>query len=232
MIFHDAFTGTAAVGGFAGAAFSKAIQTGLARSVYSNEAGWGSSPMIHATATTEHPIKQGILGVFEVFVDTIVICSLTALMVVNSGGWSSGLDGANLTLTVFTQGVGFWGRITLLVGLALFGLTTSIGLYMQFGTLLQYAAGDSPARQKLALMFNKCFYPLPGMLLLFYAYKNDLPPYKVWMFIDLSLGIPIFINLIALIILTPKFLSLLKDYKARYMGIGKIDPDFKVFSDE
>jgi AGCS family alanine or glycine:cation symporter len=232
MIFHDAFSGTAAVGGFTGAAFSKVIQTGLARSVYSNEAGWGSSPMIHATATTDHPIKQGILGVFEVFVDTIVICSLTALMVVNSGGWSSGLDGANLTLTVFTHGVGFWGRIVLLVGLALFGLTTSIGLYMQFGTLLQYAAGNSAARQKMATLFNKCFYPIPGMLLLLYAYKNDLPPYKVWMFIDLSLGIPIFINLIALLILTPKFLALLRDYKARYMGAGKVDPDFKVFSDE
>lgn len=232
LIFDGAFNGTAAVGGFAGAAFSNVIQTGLARSVYSNEAGWGSSPMIHATATTDHPIKQGILGVFEVFVDTMIICTLTALLVVNSGGWSSGLDGANLTLTVFTHGVGFWGRIVLLVGLALFGITTSIGLYMQFGTLLQYAAGDSPKRQKMAALFNKCFYPLPGMLLLFYAYKYDLPPYKVWMFIDLSLGIPIFINLIAILLLTPKFLSLLKDYRARYMGIGEIDPKFKVFSDE
>jgi AGCS family alanine or glycine:cation symporter len=232
LIFQGAFSGTAAVGGFAGATFARVIQTGLARSVYSNEAGWGSSPMIHATATTNHPIKQGILGVFEVFVDTIVICSLTALIVVNSGGWSSGLDGANLTLTVFTHGIGFWGRIVLLVGLALFGLTTSIGLYMQFGTLLQYAAGSSLKRQKLAALFNKCFYPLPGMLLLLYAYKYDLPPYKVWMFIDLSLGIPIFINLIAIVLLTPKFLSLLKDYRARYMGIGKVDPNFKVFSDD
>lgn len=232
LIFQGAFSGTAAVGGFAGATFANVIQTGLARSVYSNEAGWGSSPMIHATATTDHPIKQGILGVFEVFMDTIVICSLTSLLVVNSGGWSSGLDGANLTLTVFTHGIGFWGRVVLLVGLALFGLTTSIGLYMQFGTLLQYAAGDSPKRQRLAALFNKCFYPLPGMLLLFYAYKYDLPPYKVWMFIDLSLGIPIFINLIAILLLTPKFLSLLKDYRARYMGVGKVDPDFRVFSDD
>ncbi|MDR3254499.1 MAG: amino acid carrier protein [Synergistaceae bacterium] len=232
LIFQGAFTGTAAVGGFTGAVFARVIQTGLARSVYSNEAGWGSSPMIHATATTDHPIKQGVLGVFEVFMDTIVICSLTSLVVVNSGEWSSGLDGASLTLSVFTHGVGFWGRITLLVGLALFGLTTSIGLYMQFGTLLQYAAGDSPERQKMAALFNKCFYPLPGMLLLFYAYKFNLPPYKVWMFIDLSLGIPIFINLIAILLLTPKFLSLLKDYRARYMGIGKVDPNFKVFSDD
>jgi AGCS family alanine or glycine:cation symporter len=120
----------------------------------------------------------------------------------------------------------------LLVGLVLFGLTTSVGLYMQFGTLLQYAAGKSPKRQRLAALFNKCFYPLPGMLLLLYAYKFDLPPYSVWMFIDMSLGIPIFVNLIAILLLTPKFLSLLRDYRARYMGVGKVDPDFKVFSDE
>ena len=232
LIFEGAFNGTAALGGFAGATVAKVVQTGLARSVYSNEAGWGSSPMIHATATTDHPIRQGILGVFEVFVDTMVICTLTALLVVNTGEWSSGLDGANLTLTVFTHGIGFWGRVVLLVGLALFGLTTSIGLYMQFGSLLQYAAGDSPARQKLALLFNKCFYPLPGMLLLLYAYRNDLPPYKVWMFIDLSLGIPIFINLVAILILTPKFLALLKDYRARYMGKGTVDPKFKVFYED
>lgn len=232
LIFEGAFSGTAAVGGFAGAAFARTIQTGLARSVYSNEAGWGSSAMIHATSTTDHPVRQGALGVFEVFVDTIVICSLTALIVINTGEWSSGLDGANLTLTVFTHSIGFWGRIVLLVGLALFGITTSIGLYMQFEALLQYAAGDNPAKQRFASLFNKCFYPLPGMLLLVYAYKNDLPPYKVWMFIDLSLGIPIFINLTAILILSPKFFQLLKDYRARYMGIGSIDPKFKVFYED
>lgn len=232
LIFEGAWNGTAAVGGFAGAAFARAIQTGLARSVYSNEAGWGSSAMIHATATTDHPIRQGVLGVFEVFVDTIVICSLTALIVINTGAWSSGLDGATLTLAVFTSAIGFWGRLVLLVGLALFGITTSIGLYMQFEALLQYAAANDPARQKLASLFNKCFYPLPGMLLLIYAYLNDLPSYKVWMFIDLSLGIPIFINLIAVLILTPKFTALLKDYRARYMGKGETVPGFKVFYED
>lgn len=232
LIFNGAFNGTAAIGGFTGAAFARVIQTGLARSVYSNEAGWGSSAMIHATATTDHPISQGILGVFEVFVDTIIICSLTALIVINTGAWSSGLDGANLTLSVFTHSIGFWGRLVLLVGLALFGVTTSIGLYMQFEALLQYAAGTNRTWQKIASLFNKCFYPLPGMILLLYAYKNDLPPYKVWMFIDLSLGIPIFINLISILILSPKFFSLLKDYRARHMGIGKTDPNFKVFYED
>lgn len=232
LIFDGAFNGTAAVGGFAGAAISRVIQTGLARSVYSNEAGWGSSPMIHAAATTDHPVRQGVLSVFEVFVDTMIICTLTALLVIHTGEWSSGLDGANLTLTVFTHNIGNWGRIILIIGLWLFGLTTSIGLYMQFGTLLQYAAGSSEERRKKVMLFNKIVYPIPGMLLMFYAYKNDLPPYKVWMFIDLALGIPIFVNLISIIMLSGKFASLLRDYKARIMGKGAVDPSFKVFYED
>ena len=98
MIFESAFTGKAAVGGFAGATVAAAMQKGFARSVYSNEAGWGTSPMVHATANTNHPIKQGLLGAFEVFMDTIVVCSATGLLVIITGYWDSGLQGATLTL--------------------------------------------------------------------------------------------------------------------------------------
>jgi len=82
------------------------------------------------------------------------------------------------------------------------------------------------------LRINKFVYPLPGFLLVLYAQMNGLPTYKVWMFIDVSVGIPIFINLFAILLLTPKFLELLRDYRARYMGQGEIDPDFKVFYEE
>ncbi|MDG2866002.1 alanine:cation symporter family protein, partial [Vibrio parahaemolyticus] len=100
-IFQSAFTGTAAVGGFAGAAVAKTIQMGMARSVYSNEAGWGTSPMIHSTARTDHPVKQGLWGAFEVFVDTILVCTITALVIVLTGAWKTGASGATLTLTAF-----------------------------------------------------------------------------------------------------------------------------------
>lgn len=84
-IFSQAFTGSAAVGGFAGATVSQVISTGMARSVYSNEAGWGSSPMVHASSKTRHPIEQGLWGSFEVFVDTFIVCTITALTVLVSG---------------------------------------------------------------------------------------------------------------------------------------------------
>ena len=115
LIFGNAFTGTAAAGGFAGAAFSQAIKMGMARSVFSNEAGWGSAPMIHASAKVDHPVKQGILGVFEVFVDTIIVCTMTALVIIVTGQWSSGLDGATLTLSAFEVGMGKPARVIMAV---------------------------------------------------------------------------------------------------------------------
>jgi AGCS family alanine or glycine:cation symporter len=232
LIFSSAFTGTAAIGGFTGAAFSKMIQVGMARAVYSNEAGWGSSPMIHATAKVNHPVKQGIMGIFEVFTDTLIICTITAFMIINSGTWSSGLDGATLTLSAFSTGFGQLGAALLVVGIFLFGLTTATGLFAQFETLFTYIVGPKTSHLKTILKANKIIYPLPGFLLVLYAYIYGLPTYKVWMFIDVSMGIPIFINLFAILLLTPKFLSLLRDYRARYMNAGEIDPDFKLFYEE
>lgn len=232
LIFSSAFTGTAAIGGFTGAAFSKMIQVGMARAVYSNEAGWGSSPMIHATAKVNHPVKQGIMGIFEVFTDTLIICTITAFMIINSGTWSSGLDGATLTLSAFSTGFGQLGAALLVVGIFLFGLTTATGLFAQFETLFTYIVGPKTSHLKTILKANKIIYPLPGFLLVLYAYIYGLPTYKVWMFIDVSMGIPIFINLFAILLLTPKFLSLLRDYRTRYMNAGEIDPDFKLFYEE
>ena len=75
-----------------GASVSLAIKTGMARSVFSNEAGWGSAPMIHASAKVDHPIKQGMMGIFEVFVDTFVVCTITCIVILITGVWNSGLD--------------------------------------------------------------------------------------------------------------------------------------------
>ncbi len=105
-IFHDAFTGTAAVGGFAGVAVSEIVRVGMARAVYSNEAGWGTSPMIHSSARTNHPVSQGLWGSFEVFFDTFIICTITALSVILSGMWTDGTNGGTLALEAFQQGFG------------------------------------------------------------------------------------------------------------------------------
>lgn len=101
LVVRSAFTPSAAVGGFMGAAVRQAIKFGIARGVFSNEAGLGSAPMAHATAQTDHPARQGLWGVFEVFFDTIVMCSATALVILLTGAWTSGLDGACLTCDAF-----------------------------------------------------------------------------------------------------------------------------------
>ncbi|WP_432667457.1 amino acid carrier protein [Wukongibacter baidiensis] len=232
LIFNSAFSGTAALGGFAGAAFTQVIKVGMSRAVFSNEAGWGSSPMIHASAKTDHPVRQGLLGIFEVFIDTIVICSITSLAIVITGEWSSGVSGAALTLSAFEHGLGSLGRIILTIGILLFGVTTSSGLYAQIEVLLRYILGNNSKSTDKILTFYKWAYPIPGLALVIFAVMKELPGTSVWLFADMSTALPIFANILALLILSPKFLTLLKDYKARYMGIGKVDPNFKVFYDE
>lgn len=231
LIFGSAFTGTSAIGGFTGAAFSQAIKIGMARSVFSNEAGWGSAPMIHASSKVDHPIKQGILGVFEVFVDTIVICSITALVVIITGQWSSGLDGATLTLSAFEVGMGKGARIVMSIGVFLFGITTTSGIYAQMEVIVRYLLGNS-SKKDLVLNIYKWSYPIPSLALVFIAVYYKFPGTVIWLFSDASTALPIFANVLSLIILSPKFIELLKDYKARYMGICEIDPDFKVFYEE
>lgn len=228
LIFQSAFTGTAALGGFMGASISLAIKTGMARSVFSNEAGWGSAPMIHATAKVDHPIKQGLMGIFEVFMDTFVICTITCLVILCTGQWSSGLDGATLTLAAFETGIGSFGRIALALGVFLFGLTTSSGIYAQMEVVVRYLVGDSKLKNAV-LTFYKWTYPIPSLAMVYIAVYMGYPGTTVWLFSDFGTALPIFANIVALLILTPKFSSLLRDYKARYLGQGKPDPDFPIF---
>ncbi|MFO8014425.1 MAG: sodium:alanine symporter family protein [Phycisphaerae bacterium] len=106
LVVARAFTPTAATGGFAGAAVLMTIRFGIARGVFSNEAGLGSAPMAHATARTDHPVRQGLWGIFEVFVDTIVMCSLTAAVILLTGVWDGGESGEALTMTAFAEPFG------------------------------------------------------------------------------------------------------------------------------
>ena len=231
-IFGGGVSGTAAVGGFAGAAAAKAIQMGMARAVYSNEAGWGTSPMVHSTARTDHPVRQGMWGSFEVFVDTIIVCTITALVIVVTGEWETGVAGATLTLNAFQNEIGTFGRITIAVSIFLFGLTTTTGWYAYYEVLLRHAFGANSAAKDKFLKLYKMVYPIPGIAMTAYAVYGGQTPATLWLFADLTTGIPTFVNIIALIILTPKFVALVKDYKARHLGIGTVDPNFKIFYED
>ncbi|MBU5425275.1 sodium:alanine symporter family protein [Tissierella pigra] len=127
LIFGSAFTGTAAIGGFTGSVLKQAMRYGVARGVFTNEAGLGSAPIAHAAATTDHPVRQGLWGVFEVFVDTIVICSITALTILTTGVWKNGATGAALTTEAFNAAIPTVGGWIVSIGILLFAFSTILG---------------------------------------------------------------------------------------------------------
>ncbi|UJL46188.1 sodium:alanine symporter family protein [Virgibacillus sp. NKC19-16] len=233
LIFTSAFGGTAAVGGFTGAAVAQVIQMGMARSVYSNEAGWGTSAMVHSTAKVDHPVKQGVWGAFEVFVDTIIVCTITSFTIIITDVWSSGLSGADLTLSAFEVGIGETGRIIITLCIFLFGLTTLSGWFLYYEILLRHLLKNRREKLKNGLLtFFKWFYPIPGMLMVVYAASFGIPGQTVWYFADITSAIPTFINVVVILILSKKFFELLNDYKARYLGVGQVDPDFVLFYED
>lgn len=128
-IFKGAFTGTAAMGGFTGATFALAMRQGLARGVFSNDAGCGSQSLIHAQADfIEDPAQQGSLAIFETFIDTIVVCTMTGLMILFTGDWATGASGQTLALDTVAANYGNVGKIFMVVAIFLFALTSLNGI--------------------------------------------------------------------------------------------------------
>jgi len=232
LIFKSAFTGTAAVGGFAGATISKALQMGVARSIYSNEAGWGTAPMAHSTAKTDHPVRQGLWGAFEVFMDTIVVCSITALVIITTGMWSSGASGASLTLAAFEKGLGYFGKVVVTVGIFLFGWSTTTGWYTYYEIILRHLLKGKEKLHKTILTVYKYLYPIPGFLMVVFAVTTGLPPAIVWLLGDVTSALPTFINLIVVLILAPKFFELLRDFNAREFKESKAQTVKKLFFED
>jgi AGCS family alanine or glycine:cation symporter len=146
LVFDGAFSGTAAVGGFAGSTIMMAMRYGIARGLFSNEAGLGSAPMVHAAAQTDHPVRQGMYGIFEVFVDTVLICSMTGLVILVTGVWSEGLNGAALSAKAFEVGLpGTWGDVVVTGGILLFAYSTLIGWSYYGETGIVYLLGARAA---------------------------------------------------------------------------------------
>ena len=126
LVFEHAFTPMAATGGFVGAGVREAFRFGVARGVYSNEAGTGSVPIAHASARTSDPVRQGKLAMLGVFLDTLVVSSATGLVLLTSGVWTSGLDSTALMARAFSQGLGPAGAVVVLIAAILFGVSTLI----------------------------------------------------------------------------------------------------------
>lgn len=206
LIFKSAFTGQAAVGGFAGAALAEAIRFGVARGLFSNEAGMGSAPIAHATAIVKHPVKQGLLGMLDPFLDTIIVCTISALVILVSGQWMEpGMreaGKATLTAVSFNSAmpVAHAGTWLVTTGLVLFAFSTVLGWCVYGERCVIYLFGH-----KAALPFRIIFtlvVPIGALS------KVDL----VWNLADLFNGLMAIPNLVALVLLLPVVIKLTKDY--------------------
>jgi AGCS family alanine or glycine:cation symporter len=142
LILESPFTGQAAAGGFAGATVRGALSYGLKRGLFSNEAGLGSAPLVHSSAITDHPVRQACYGIFEVFIDSLVVCMLTGFVVLATGAWQSGETGAALSARAFATGLpGEWGHFAVTFGLITFAFSTIIGWAYYGETAITYLLG-------------------------------------------------------------------------------------------
>jgi len=141
LIFTHAFAPASAAGGFAGATVSAAMRFGVARGVFSNEAGLGSAPIAHAAARTDNPVRQGLVAMTGVFFDTIIVCTMTALVILMTGAWQSGETSSALTYLAFEQGLPGPGGVIVTVGLAVFAYSTMIGWAYYGEECVEYLIG-------------------------------------------------------------------------------------------
>ena len=190
-IMHHAFTGTAATGGFAGASVLMAIRFGVARGVFSNEAGLGSAPIAHAAAKTNDPVRQGLIAMLGTFIDTILICTMTALVIVLTGSWTTGKTGAALATHAFDLGLHQGGGVVVTLGLIVFAFTTLLGWSYYGERCAEYLFGV-----RAILLFR-----IVWVILIPIGAMGDLG--WIWLVADILNGLMAVPNLIALIALSP-----------------------------
>ncbi|WP_221912766.1 alanine/glycine:cation symporter family protein [Streptococcus halichoeri] len=191
LVFKSAFTPLAAMGGFGGALVKEAIQKGIARGVFSNEAGLGSAPIAAAAAKTKQPVEQGLVSMTGTFIDTIIICTLTGLAILVSGQWTSSLEGAPLTQAAFASIFGHLGQIAFMISLILFAFTTILGWSYYGERCFAFLAGSAHLNYFRLLFVT--MVALGGYL------KLDF----VWILADIVNGLMAIPNLIALLALAP-----------------------------
>jgi len=200
LIFKHAFTPTAATGGFAGAAVWAAIRFGVARGVFSNEAGLGSAPIAHAAAQTKGPVSQGLVAMLGTFIDTLVVCSFTALAILVTGAWTSGETGAALTSKAFDLALPGFGGYIIAVALAVFAFTTILGWSYYCERSLEYLFGV------------KIITPFRVVWSLAALVGATLKLGFVWLLADTLNAMMAIPNLIALALLSPVVFKLTKEF--------------------
>ena len=187
LIFVHAFTPVAAAGGFAGAGVQMAMQMGVSRGLLSNESGLGSSPIAAAAAKTDEPVRQALVSMTQTFIDTIVVCSFTGLVILVTGAWETGKTAAALTEHAFSQGLpGTWGGIVVAISLIFFAYSTILGWAYYGEKAIEYIAGERAIKP----------YRLLWVIIVFIGAVGRLD--VVWAVTDIMNGLMAFPNLIAL----------------------------------
>ena len=206
-VVYEAFTPTAAEGGFAGASVMLAIRMGMARGVFSNEAGLGTAPMAHAAATSSSPLTQASIGMLDTFLDTIVVCSMTGFAILVTGEWTSGQTGAAMTSAAFESVLPGVGALAVTLCLCLFAFTTALGWCVYGERCAIYFFGD---RAQIPFRIIYTIAIAAGARI-----QLDL----VWLLADTCNALMAIPNLIAILLLSPVLFRLVREDQAK-------DPSF------
>ena len=207
-IWNGAWSGQAAVGGFLGAGVREAIRYGIARGLFSNESGLGSAPIVAAAAQTKNPVRQALVSSTGTFWDTVVVCAMTGLVLINSGAWQQGLNGAALTKAAFAD-LPVVGPIVLTVGLLTFVFSTILGWSYYGEKAAEYLFGGRVVKP----------YRLLWVVAVMVGSVATLP--MVWSFADIANGLMAVPNLVSLLALSPVLVAETREYLWR----GRLDQE-------
>ena len=205
LIFNHAFSPASATGGFVGATIAAAIRFGVARGVFSNESGLGSAPIAAAAAKTNDPVKQALVSMTQTFIDTLVVCTMTALVILTASSWTQGVDAGTLTSASMAETLGNNGQLIVTIATAVFAYSTLIGWSYYGEKAIEFLAGE-----KTNLIFRLCF-----TLVVYIGATMSLE--FVWSFSDLTNGLMAIPNLIGLLLLS----KVIKQETERYFSNKK-----------
>lgn len=203
LIFKEAFNFRAVIGGTGGYGFILAMRYGLSRGVFSNEAGLGSAPIAHASSNTNQPVKQALWGMFEVFFSTVVVCTMSALVVLTSDLWQKGIyNGADLTIASFNKAIPYAGGLCVTASTIFFALSTIFGWAYYGEICVEYLFKKS----KYSLFIYRCVY----IIVVFFGAVGDVK--LIWSVSETMNGLMAIPNLIGIICLNKVVIKTTKEY--------------------
>lgn len=208
MIFEGAFNPKAVTGGLIGATVKQAVRYGVARGLFSNEAGMGSTPHAHAVAKVDHPVQQGMVAIVSVFIDTFLVLTMTVMVILTTGSLNAQgvkLKGIQLTQFAFNNALGAFGNPFVAICLFFFAFSTIVGWYFFGEANIRYLFG------------SKGIKPYRVIAVIFVFLGSLLSVDLVWELADLFNGIMVIPNVIALIALSPIVARSLKDYDENFL---------------